>query len=63
MLKDAIAPQDVRQIEGAACILIDDVLTTGATLAAAAQVLWESGADRVDVFTLARVALGDYKHI
>lgn len=37
-------------------VLIDDVLTTGATARAAAQTLRRAGATRVDVVTLARVA-------
>ena len=37
-------------------VLIDDVLTTGATVWAAARALRRAGATRVDVVTLARVA-------
>ena len=37
-------------------LLVDDVLTTGATVRAAALRLRRAGADRVDVVTLARVA-------
>ena len=36
-------------------VVVDDVLTTGATLAACARVLTRAGAARVDVLTLARV--------
>ena len=39
---------------GAHLCLIDDVMTTGATLAACAEALQEAGAARVDVLTLAR---------
>jgi ComF family protein len=35
-------------------LLVDDVLTTGATLAAAAGVLLEAGAERISVLTIAR---------
>lgn len=42
-------------IEGKNFILIDDVMTTGATVEACAGVLKRSGAARVDVLTLARV--------
>jgi predicted amidophosphoribosyltransferase len=37
-------------------VLVDDVLTTGATVRAAAHCLRRAGADRVDVVTFARVA-------
>ena len=63
MLKDVLAPHNIAPVEGAPCVLIDDVMTTGATLSAAAQVLWENGADSVDVLTLARVALDRVKTI
>jgi ComF family protein len=42
-------------IAGRRVVLIDDVLTTGATLGACARVLQEAGCTRVDVLVLARV--------
>jgi len=41
-------------VDGARIILIDDVMTTGATLTECARVLLRGGAARVDVLTLAR---------
>ncbi len=42
-------------VQGARVVVIDDVMTTGATLDACARVLRAGGAARVDVLTLARV--------
>lgn len=42
------------RLEGARIVLVDDVLTTGATVSACCRVLSEAGAERVDVLTLAR---------
>lgn len=51
----AVPPQNSGAIVGRRIILVDDVLTTGATLDACARVLRRSGATRVDVLTFARV--------
>jgi ComF family protein len=42
------------QVEGARILLIDDVCTTGATLAASAQALYQAGADWVEALVFAR---------
>ncbi|TBW40469.1 ComF family protein [Siculibacillus lacustris] len=45
-------------IEGRRVVLVDDVLTTGATVSAATRALRRAGALRIDVLTFARVAPG-----
>lgn len=45
-------------IEGKRVVLVDDVLTTGATVSAATRALRRAGAARIDVLTFARVAPG-----
>jgi len=44
-------------LEGRRVLLIDDVMTTGATLVAAAQPLYRAGATRVDAVVIARTPL------
>ncbi len=50
-----IDPRQAERVEGRRVLLIDDVLTTGATLEACARVLRRAGAVRVEALTLARV--------
>ncbi len=49
-------PKHAVRLDGQRVLLIDDVLTTGATLATCTEVCMAAGADHVDVLTLARVA-------
>jgi len=51
-----VSPRRVAQIAGKHVLVIDDVLTSGATLAAAAEAALEAGAAQVSVAVLARVA-------
>ncbi|MEO0676944.1 MAG: ComF family protein [Pseudomonadota bacterium] len=57
VLKDAIRPNAARhKMRDRAVLLIDDVMTSGATLSAATHAAYQGGARRVDVLTLARAA-------
>ena len=52
-LRDGLAGQFL-SFAGRHLALIDDVMTTGATLEAAAAALLQAGADRVDAWVVAR---------
>lgn len=54
LLDGAIAPHPKRQVSGREVLLIDDVMTTGATLGAACNALRDAGAKKVSVMVLAR---------
>jgi ComF family protein len=54
-IRGAFAVRRPETIAGRHLLLVDDVVTTGATAAEAARVLLKSGAARVDVLALARV--------
>ncbi|MFY0595067.1 MAG: ComF family protein [Cognatishimia sp.] len=49
-------PKFVDHIQGADILLVDDVMTSGATFAAASEACLATGADQVNVISLARVA-------
>ena len=55
----AVPPMARASVEGKSILLIDDVMTTGATLGAATEVLTQAGASQVCVLVLARVVLDE----
>ena len=54
-VRRAFVVKHPQRIKGRRVLLVDDVMTTGATVDECARVLISSGAKLVDVFTLARV--------
>ena len=62
VLADAIGVQKrhAPKVVGRSVLLVDDVMTSGATLSAATQACQAAGADHVCVLVLARVAKDDY---
>ena len=52
-----VAPERAGAVAGRAVVLVDDVLTSGATINAAARALLRAGARRVDVLVFARVVV------
>lgn len=54
----AIEPLRAEQVRGKAMLLVDDVMTSGASLHAAAKVLRQAGASRVGAVVLARTEVG-----
>jgi ComF family protein len=53
-----VAPEQKADVAGRRLVLIDDVLTSGATVDTCARVLLRAGAARVDVLVFARVVAG-----
>lgn len=56
-LKDAFAAVDARNLRGRTVLLVDDVMTTGATLNHCARAIISAGAERVWCATTARSTL------
>lgn len=57
-VKGTFAVRAPERVKGRTLLLIDDIMTTGATLSEAAKTLKEAGAERVWCVTLARTAIG-----
>ena len=55
----AVEPLRVRQLQGRRVLLVDDVMTTGASLQAAAQVLRKAGVAQITALVVARTAPQD----
>ena len=53
-IRHAFGVTDGKKIDGRSILLVDDVMTTGATLDECARVLKQAGAARVNCLTLAR---------
>jgi len=53
-VRNAFDVRNAQDIKGAHILLVDDVLTSGATASSCAAMLKRNGAGRIDVLTLAR---------
>jgi ComF family protein len=54
----AAHPDSLKRLNGRRVVLVDDVITTGATVKAVTRALKSGGAERVDVVSFARVVTG-----
>lgn len=54
---DILSP---KKVSGKSILLVDDIITTGATAAEAARTLIQHGASQIDLFTLARTEKNDF---
>ena len=51
-------PGGIERLDGRSVIIVDDVITTGSTIAAMTQVLKKSGVEHIDVISFSRVVIG-----
>ena len=58
-LEGAFAVRDAARIEGKRLLLVDDVITTGATVSVCARALLEAGAQSVFAVSVAASELGE----
>lgn len=56
----ALKPDVANRFSGKTIVLVDDVLTSGATVSECAKILKSSGASQVHVLTVARAVKGDF---
>jgi ComF family protein len=56
-----VAPEADIAVRGRRVLVVDDVYTTGATVASVTKALKRGGASAVDVLTFARVLQGDFR--
>ncbi len=54
-----LSPQQKAKLSGAYIVIIDDVVTTGATVNSLCRILLQAGVKRVDVWCLCRTVLAD----
>ena len=59
----AISPRHMPQLQGRHVAVVDDVLTTGATLNEIATTLWQAGAREVSVWVVARTPAPQDQHL
>ena len=55
-IKGAFSVRNSQKLNGKRILLVDDVMTTGATVNECSKILLQAGAEEILVYTLARVA-------
>ena len=62
-LKDSLKIKSAKEIKGKSVLIVDDVMTTGATVETAAELLKRRGAKEIKVLTVASVQISDDKNL